>query len=246
MATSVLLACELNESKLLPFILVQEDSGVDGSFLVTSILGQRLKVQNSGTVLVCLHHNVHHYVGAGTRLGFNLNMAREKGTLTVMDVLENLSNDLMSSKYLGNSSLATLLTEIETHANALLNSKQSCTIIMDNVSALLDMGHSDDAVLRFCQRLVAIADDNSNISIVLKFNTNELNPNIVNNVADLAAAHIHLVRLTSGNFKEVDGKILYRKRAPNGYDASNEKQLLYKVNDRNVKVFLPGEVGVKA
>lgn len=255
MATSLLLACDLNESKLPPFVLVQEDCGIDGSFLVSSILGQRLKVQNTGTVLVCLHHSVQHYVGAGTRLGFNLNMARDKGTLIVVDVLEDLSNDQsFTSKYLQQSSLTTLMTQIEESVEKLLSTKQSCTVVIDNVAALIDLNGNADAVQRFCNQLVAWATTtatntttaaDNRISIVLKFNTSNLYPHIVNNLEDFAVSHVHFVRLPSGNFKEVDGKIVYRKRAPNGYD-SIEKQLLYKVNDRNVKIFLPGEIGVKA
>lgn len=245
MATSLLLACDLNDAKLPPFVFVQEDCGVDGSFLVSSILGHRLKVQNTGTVLVCLHHTVQHYAGAGMRLGFNLNMARDKGTLAVLDVLEHLSTDLFTSKYLERTALTTLLTDIVECVERLLSTKQSCTIVIDNVSALIELNGSVDGVLRFCHRLIALTDADNRISVVVKFNTSNLYPHIVSNLVDSAAAHVHFVRLPSGNFKEVDGKIVYRKRATNGYDSS-EKQLLYKLNDRNVKVFLPGEIGAKA
>lgn len=245
MATSLLLACDLNESKLPPFVFLQEDCGIDGSFLVSSILGQRLKVQNGGTVLVCLHHTVQHYAGAGMRLGFNVNMARDKGTLAVVDVLEDLSKNLFTSKYLAKSALTTLLTDIEGLVDTLLTSKQNCTVIIDNISVLIELTGSVDAVLRFCNRLIALTSDNSRISVVIKFNTSNLYPHIVNHLSDAAWSHVHFARLPSGNFKEVDGKIVYRKRAANGY-ASSEKQLLYKVNDRNVKIFLPGEIGVKA
>lgn len=245
MATSLLLACDLNESKLPPFVLLQEDCGVDGSFLVSSILGQRLKVQNTGTVLVCLHHTVQHYVGAGMRLGFNLNTAREKGTLTVVDVLEDISSTLFTSEFLKKTALTTLLADIERLVENLLTSKQSCVVIIDNVSALIDLNGCAEAVLRFCNQLIAMTADNNRISVVAKFNTSNLYPKIINNLEDSAASHVHFVRLPSGNFKEVDGKIVYRKRAANGYECS-EKNLLYKVNDRNVKIFLPGEIGVKA
>lgn len=245
MATSLLLACDLNESKLPPFVLLQEDCGVDGSFLVSSILGQRLKVQNTGTVLVCLHHTVQHYVGAGMRLGFNLNTAREKGTLAVVDVLEDVSSNLFTSEFLKKTALTTLLADIERLVENLLTSKQSCVVIIDNVSALIDLNGCAEAVLRFCNQLIAMTAVDNRISVVVKFNTSNLYPKIVNNLEDSAASHVHFVRLPSGNFKEVDGKIVYKKRTANGFDYS-VKHLLYKVNDRNVKIFLPGEIGVKA
>lgn len=245
MASSVLQACELHETKLPPFVLVREDCGVDGSFLVSSILGQRLKVQNTGTVLVCLHHSMQHYAGAGMRLGFNLNMARDKGTLAVIDVLEDLAKNLFTSKHLEKSALTTLLDDITDAANNLLSTKPTCTIVIDNASALIELNGSADVVHRFCNQLIALTDVNNRISVVLKFNTSNLYPHIVNSLEDSATSCVHFVRLPSGNFKEIDGKIAYRKRAPNGY-GSNEKQLLYKVNDRNVKIFLPGEIGAKA
>lgn len=245
MSTSLLLACDLNESKLPSVVLLQEDCGVDGSFFVSSILGQRLKVQNTGTILVCLHHTIQHYASAGMRLGYNVNMARDKCTLVAVDVLADLSKNLFQSKYLIKSmGLTTLSKEIEQQVEKQLTTKQSCTVIIDNVSTLIELNGNVDSVVRFCKRLITFAADNDRISIVIKFNTSDLYPHLVNHLDDAATAHVHFVRLPSGNFKEVDGKIVYRKRAVNGYD-STEKQLLYKVNDRNIKKFLPGEIGVK-
>lgn len=244
MAASLLLACDLNEQKLPAFILLREDSGVDGSFLISSILGQRLKIQNNGTVLICLHHTAQHYSNVGMRLGFNLNMARDKGTLAIIEPLQDIGENLFTSKYLTSIKcdiLEILLTKIVQEIDRQLNTKQNVTILIDNIGNLIDLGCDENLILRFCHKLIDLS--NEKISIILKINTCQLYESICKNLEDIADAQIHVVKLPSGNFKEVDGKIIYYKRLENGYDRS-VKQLLYKVNDRNIKIFQPGEVGV--
>lgn len=247
MAASFLLACELNEQKLPSFILLREESGVDGSFIITSVLGQRLKVQSTATILVCLQHPVQHYASAGMRLGFNINTARERGNLILIEPLLDVSDNLFASKYLSETTgdiLESLYDEIETNILKFAEqNKQNCSIIIDNVATLIDLGCSENLVLRFCNKLIDVVNQ-ENISIILKLNLCDLFELIDKNLEDLSDRDIQIVRLKSGNFKEVDGKIVYKKRTSNGYD-KNEKSFLYKINDRNIKIFQPGEVGVK-
>lgn len=245
MAASLLLACGLNEQKFPPFVLLREESGVDGSFFITSVLGQRLKVQSSATVLVCLQHTVQHYATAGLRLGFNINMARERGNLVLIEPLHDISINLFSSKYLTQrgSIPDTLFNEITESVRHALESKSNCTVIIDNVTALIDLGCDESQVLRFCTKLIDITNE-QNVSMLLKLNTSDLYYAMERNLEDLSTTEIELVKLKSGDFKEVDGKIVCRLRCNNGFGRS-EKSVLYKVNDRNVKIFQPGEVGVK-
>lgn len=247
MATSVLLACGLNEQQLPKFTFLREDTDVDGSFLVTCIVGQRLKIQSSGTILVCLHHTKEHYSNAGIRLGFNLNSAIDKGNLVVIEPLSDLAEHLFDSPYLSASQeniLNYMWSTIDVQINALLAKKTSLTLVIDDISALVNIGATENLVVRFCRRLLQLTDGIRNLSICVKLNTSPLYEYLANNLEDMADTEIQIVKLKSGNFKEVDGKLISIKR-----DAITTlpilKSMLFKVNERNVKIFAPGEVGIK-
>lgn len=244
MATSVLLTCELNEQKLPPFVFVREEIDVDGSFIITSILGQRSRIQNSGTILICFHQTFQHYAAAGMRLGFNLNSARQTNGIIVIEPFLDIAENLFESDYL-NSNKTTFLEKISSLIHSSIETlahKQSVTIIIDNVGALLDLGLSQKLVLNFCEKLTKWTDDR--VSVLIKLNTSNLYPVLCSNLNDWATAEIQICKLKSGNFKQVDGKLIYTKKKFNEVNLS-EKTVLYKVNDRNIKVFVPGEVGAK-
>lgn len=246
MSTSVLQACDLNDQKLPKFVLLQEHHGADGSFLITSILGQCLKHQQNGVILICLHHISQHYSNAGIRLGFNMSMAIEKGRLNLIDPLFDIGSNPLSSKYLTETKsnvLESLLNEIKEFAETQLQSKERITIIIDNIAALINLGFSKNLILRFSHRLIEFNDENDRISLIVKVNLANLNEEIVASLEDYATSNILISKLKSGDFSEVDGRIIYKKRGDNFKYSS--KTILYKITDRNVKVFQPGEIGIK-
>lgn len=245
MATSLLSACDLNKPNLPGFVLVREDCNADGSFLITSIVGQRLKTPNAAVILVCLHHNAQHYLSAGMRLGFNLSMARDRGNLILIEPLADLAENVLSSSYLATSNgdaLNLLSQQIQRSIDTALKTKENCTIVLDDVTTLITLGHKELSVLRFCQRIVEHKSDQTNV--LLKVNLSELHELLVKNLEGLADVEIRVTKMKSGNFKEVDGKILCYHRSQNDCNR-NEKQILYKINDRNIKTFQPGEIGVR-
>lgn len=244
MSTSVLLACELNEQKLPPFVLIQENSGADASFLVATLIGNCLKYQQNGVVLLCLHHLSQHYTNAAARLGFNISMARDKGRLVIAEPLADIGQNFLSSIFLTESRatlLDSLFQSIKTDAEQQLNDKRNVTVIIDNVGSLVDLGCTKNSVLKFCHKLINLANDR--ISIILKINTCNLYEDFVSSLEDYANSNYLITKMTSGEFHEVDGKIIYKKRSDFQHIS---KTILYKVGDKNIKIFQPGEVGVKA
>lgn len=249
MAASLLVSCNLNEQKLPHIVFLREDIGVDGSFVISSLLGQRLKIQNTGTILVCLQNSFEHYSSAGIRLGYNLSTCRDKGGLIVIEPLLDLAENLSASNYLSGSGekiLESFWKEIEQAvtrcgAPSTVN-KETITLIIDNLSCLIDLGVDENRIVELCRELCNYS--NELLSIVVKVNTCQLYETLCCNLEDIAETEIKIVKLKSGNFKEVDGRIVCSRRAENGYEKT-EKTVLYKVNDRNIKIFAPGEVGTK-
>lgn len=243
MSTSVLLACELNEQNLPPFVLIQETSGADASFLVASLIGNCLKYQQNGVVLVCLHHLSQHYMSAAARLGFNITMERDKGRILMSEPLADVGANFFFSKYMSEPKaklLDTLLQNILEHAEQHLQNQKNVTIIIDSVATLVDLGCPKNIVLKFSHKLINSASDR--ISIVLKINTSDLYEDFIMSFEDYANSNFLITKMKTGEFHEVDGKIIYKKRS--GF-RHTLKTILYKVGDKNVKIFQPGEVGVR-
>lgn len=243
MSTSVLLACELNEQKLPPFVLIQENSGADASFLVACLIGNCIKYQQNGVVLICLNHIGQHYTSAAARLGFNITMARDKGRIVMSEPLADIGQNCFSSMYLSvpkPKMLDSLFQNIIEDAEKQRQTKENVTIIVDNVTTLIDLGCSKNLVLQFCHKLINIASDH--ISIVLKINTSNLYEDFVTSLEDYSNSNYFITKLKTGEFHEVDGKIIYKKRSNFQHTT---KTILYKVGDKNIKIFLPGEIGVK-
>lgn len=249
MATSVLLACGLNEQRLQPYTHLSEESGVDGGFLISSILGQRIRVPNAGTILICLHQTFSHYCSAGIRLGYNLQMSLGKN-LRVIDILNDIAGDFGKSKWTTTTGnfLQLLWDEIQTQSMELFAAKSTITVIIDDLSVLLNLGASPGEIMRFANRLRQWSEGrNADVAIVTKLNTCEAFGTLMNQIGELCDIHVVIERLKSGNFKEVDGKIVVKKdtcSAPFDFQ-EGEKTILYKVLERNIKIFNPGEVGIK-
>ena len=73
MTAQLLMTCGLTDKRLPALVLIRESTDTDGSFLISSILGQQLKASpQSKIVLVSVHHSYAHYQSVGMRVGYNL------------------------------------------------------------------------------------------------------------------------------------------------------------------------------
>lgn len=257
MATSVLLACGLNEQQLPPFTYIREETDVDASFLITCILGQRTKIPNTTTILLSLHHALQHYTLSGQRLGFNLNAAREKGALLINEPLKEIATLLFDSNVFQRSADALvlnvwhqLLAQLREELEA--KNRKMVTIVVDDLSALMNLGATENHIIILVRQLVALAAGYyvGRLSVVAKLNTCNLFEVLHNNLESLSDAEIQCNKLKSGNFRQVDGRLVTIRPDKSSASVNNvvertAKTMLYKVNERNVKIFAPGEVGIK-
>lgn len=242
MARSVILACNLNEPT--DFTFIRQESDVDGSFLINCILGQIFVTPNTSAILVCLHHTYDHYFNAGKRLNLNLNDARNKGNLAVIDVLKATASTLCnfdSAKIKPETIVGDIVADIESKVADLLQVKSSVTVILDDVHSLSHLKANDHLILSLCRRLKRLSETLApKLSVVIKLHNSNLYECMANNISLLAKSEIQVNKLTSGFSKEVDGRLVIKRG--NGLDI--EKTVLYKVNDRNIVIMQPGEPGL--
>ena len=96
-------------------------------------------------------------------------------------------------------------------------------------------------------RLHELANENEHLSLIMKIGLADLHQHVTNNLEDLADVTVTIEKLKSGEFRDVDGKLVIKKmKNENGIImVENERILLYHVGDHNVKLMAPGENGLK-
>uniref|UniRef100_U5EX87 Elongator complex protein 6 n=1 Tax=Corethrella appendiculata TaxID=1370023 RepID=U5EX87_9DIPT len=258
MSSSILMACGLTDELKTPkVIFIKENSGVDGNFLISCLLGQRLKQRDHKIFLHATHHNFQHYSNACMKLGSNINLPNDSGQLKFHDVKKLLfdSNFHNSTEIINYENLfATFVTFINEN---LPHESNRISIIFDDLSFYLNFNSHENDLIKFIEKIVEFIEIHprrNSIFLVLKLNNSELYEYLCNNLAIFSDCELIVSQLKSGRFREVDGHLdIYRIKSDESGDAQQqlidfkvkEKSILFKVNERNIKVFVPGEFGIK-
>ncbi|XP_055587570.1 uncharacterized protein LOC129740014 [Uranotaenia lowii] len=250
MAQQLLSTCGLIGTDQQPFpavTFIKQNCGTDGSFLVATILGQRLKPapgslnnRDHRVLLIASHHSYSHYSSACLKLTYNLGPARECGQLQVIDTGSELLQNYPR--------LEPTLEQLQARIFAFMDESPKSTVILDDVSLFLNLGHSENQLIDLVEALVEKQTPEQ--QLVIKLNTADLYKVLCANLDDLAQTELQLEPLASGNFREVDGRLSIHRYPGKNHDRlffvkQLDRSVLYKVNDRNVKLFAPGELGIK-
>lgn len=233
-------ACGFTEPR--KFIIVNENADVDGSFVISSVIGQRLRQQSSGIVLVCCCQSMKFYEACGRKLGYNLSMSMNKKSLLPIEALR-VCNDSSSTSVLDD-----LYEEIHAKVKDLQsNGMKNISIIIDDLTFFANFACSEKQLIALGMRLYELANENGNLSLIMKIGLADLHQHVTNNLEDLADVTVTIEKLLSGEFRDVDGKLVIKKmKSENGnIMIENERNLLFHVGDHNVKLMAPGEFGLK-
>lgn len=233
-------ACGFTETR--KFIVIKETLDVDGSFLISSLIGQRLRQQNVGIVLVCCQQTLKYYDTCGKKLGYNLTMSVSKKCLHVIEPLReavNFEKDDLMNRLLIDINEKVLLLEFD--------GKKNITVIIDDLGFYTNLGCSETDLLIAGMKLHELTQSKDGLSVALKIGLSDLVQNFSNNIEDLADVNLTVERLKSGDFWDVDGKLTIRKVNHQGeiWTNENDRSLLYFIGDHNVKLNAPGEFGLK-
>lgn len=233
-------ACGFTEPR--KFIVISETCDIDGSFLISSLIGQRLRQQGAGLVLVSCQQTLKYYETCGRKLGSNLSMSIDKKCFHVVEALGEMvtlgRNVLMERLIDGISEKLKLLEE---------DKKQNLTIIIDDLTFFTNLGCTETDLIKAAMKLHKMTQQRDGLSVVLKIGLSDLYTHLTNNVEDLADVLLTVERLKSGDFWDVDGKLLIKKFKKQGEmrAVESERSLLYFIGDHNVKLSAPGEFGFK-
>jgi hypothetical protein len=235
-------ACGFTEPR--KFVIINENCDTDGSFLISSLIGQRLRQQSSAIVLICCHQSLKFYETCGKKLGYNLIMSLNKKSLVAIEKLRDVP--LMTSD--PDRLLEQLYSDINNHvSNFKSNGMKNISVIFDDLSFFTNLGCSEKELIKMSMKLHKLTKECSELSVILKVGLSDLHQYLTNNIEDLSDVSITVEKLKSGDFWDVDGKLRIKKvKCENGiYLTESERNILYYVGDHNVKLIAPGEHGLK-
>ncbi|XP_049276598.1 uncharacterized protein LOC125760475 [Anopheles funestus] len=222
--------------------LIQERSGVDGSFLLAMLMTNHLKRStNNHVLLVAANHSAAHYTAACQKLTFNTASAVQSGHLCIVDAL----SELYTSG--GHWNDPELLHLIEGRLSS-EPSKTNTLVLVDDLTCFIAMHptNGENAVIDFVEQLLNTATHDH---FVLKVNVAECYERFCTFLLDMADVSVTLEPLPSGSFRELDGILtVHRKQTTSQLMPAvreQSKALLYKVHDRMVRTYVHGEVGIK-
>lgn len=233
-------ACGFTEPR--KFIILNENADVDGSFVISSLIGQRLRLQNSGIVLVCCCQSFKYYEACGKKLGFNLSMSVNKKSLLPLEPLRDVIN--FSPTHI----LDHLYEEICEKITFMKNSgTKNMSIIIDDLTFFTNLTCTEKQIISFGLKLHELATAHEQLSLIIKIGLADLHQYLTNNLEDFADVSITIEKLKSGDFRDVDGKLKIKKvKSEDGISTiESERNLLYYIGDHNVKLLAPGEIGLK-
>lgn len=233
-------ACGFTEPRKI--IVINENADVDGSFVISSLIGQRLRLQSSAIILVCCSQSLKYYETCGKKLGYNLSMSVNKKTFLAIEPLRDITT------FSSSDALDRLFEEIREKVVTLKsNGTKNISIIIDDLTFFTNLACTEKQLISLGMRLHDLAHAHVELSLILKLGLADLHQHLVNNLEELVDVSIGIEKLKSGEFWDVDGKLVIRKmKNENGFhDVENERNLLYHIGDHNVKLMAPGEFGLK-
>ncbi|XP_063995892.1 elongator complex protein 6 [Diachasmimorpha longicaudata] len=257
-------------------VMLVEQHGSDANFLVNTVLSNALE-RGHGICLVLFHNTFGHYHNVGMKLGYNLNVLRERGEVTVVEPMKTI---LQNIEELGHDAVDASKPELSAdfrrriednvipdamkldehlvrHLFVALKAKyfevskvrESVTVIIDDLSHLFDMNLSLTDVWTYVKYLRSLMQFEPKMSVCImthmyRTNTDSCQPdNIVIGLRRMAHLTIMVEPLSTGHANDISGKLTVIWRI----DSIRKKHLwpermtyLYKLMDRQIKVFTPG------
>lgn len=245
-------------------ILIEELHGSDGNFLLSSIISNSIK-KDHGICVVLFHNTFNHYHNVGMKMGYNLMTLKEKGRLAVVDPMNTILSEvelLCEDKLdINDSVLVKRDTKVNTRivyqlfsivrgkCHELLEDNDSVLIIVDDLASLCDMGlNLTDCMLyvRYLRSLVN-AKPSSQLCVLTHTYQNDAQICVPNALANGLKYMAHLIvivePLKTGYSSDASGKITVTWRIHSvrrEYHWPENCIYLYKLMDRQVKIYAPG------
>lgn len=254
--------------------LIEEQHGSDANFLVNSFISSSLE-KSQGICLVLFHNTFGHYHNIGMKLGYNLNVLRERGQVSIIEPMKIIANNIhdlghdsvdaantdfnvknsedetsnLNIMEQGPSLVRKLITPLKAQIYELLKNQDSVMVIVDDLSHLFDLQMNLRDVWLFVRYIRTLVEFEQSLSICILTHTYKADPDscqpdlIAVGLKHIAQLIIVVEPLSTGIAKDVSGKMNVRWKVDSvrtKYNWPEKLSYLFKLLDRQVKVFAPG------
>ena len=254
--------------------LIEEQHGSDANFLLNSFISSSLE-KSQGICLVLFHNTFGHYHNVGMKLGYNLNVLRERGQVSVVEPMKLIASNIHD---LGHDSVDAanvdfnekspeedlgvpdimkldanlvrkLFLPLRNQIYELLKHRESVIVIIDDLSHLFDLRMSLRDVWFFVRYLRSLMEFEQSLSVCILTHTYKADPDscqpdlIAVGMKHISQLIIVVEPLSTGHAKDVSGKMNVRWKMDSirtKYNWPEKTSYLFKLLDRQVKVFAPG------
>ncbi|KAL1488951.1 hypothetical protein ABEB36_014735 [Hypothenemus hampei] len=217
----------LNISLENKIIFIKESPLADANFLISYIL-KSLVQENKNICFVTLHNNLEHYQSVGKKLGYNLECVNNDN-FTLINPLENLIETLTEA------SLDSIFDSIQ---NEIRNFRKSndrpIYVVIDDLSHFIDLGLDITEIIRFINDCVNLTSDPNTFFVINSHVSSQKDLILAHSVQYVCNLFINVSALKTGKSSDISGVIKIQKQ-------DEENVYHYKVFDRGVKTFFPGE-----
>ncbi|WAQ97229.1 ELP6-like protein [Mya arenaria] len=240
-----------------PCLIGIGENGADCSFLIHHFISLYLK-NGVTVVLISFKQALNHFNGVGAKIGCNLLKFKEQNRFGYVDGLRNLSqcvnNGIGNAAYswtncvndVGHIDSMALMKEIIFHMSSITEKMQepgAMTLIIDNITPLLDVGMTPTEVTKLIQYLKAHIENDIRGNFVVGCYSDKIDEEgstlskYIHHSADL---FLEVKGLETGYCKDVHGQLL--AHWPQGYlrEKAVTKSWQYKLTDKTCALFAAG------
>ncbi|XP_037128881.1 elongator complex protein 6 isoform X1 [Syngnathus acus] len=246
------------------FVLLS-DRQSDASFLIHHFLGFYLRA-GCQVCFVALAQSLSHYSAVSQRLGVSLSQAKEKGQLVFLEGLnESLSilnphdarkgseaMDFLRNPSAGLQSLVQFVSSSFSHARSAVEGANDGhgppVLLVDDVSLLLSLGATVDAVLDFSHycRAAVCSRLKGNVVMLLRCDgeddveSDDGSERLLRGLTHQCSLALHVRSLPTGYCRDIHGQVEVFDRRRQAGSQQKKKTFQYKVHDRGASFFAPG------
>ncbi|KAF9042296.1 hypothetical protein BJ165DRAFT_1529725 [Panaeolus papilionaceus] len=184
-------------------LLITDELGAPGNFLLHRALAQHLKTDKTALVL-SVSESLARWKALATKSNINLELQLKKGALTFIDVLNYIQPSFESlNQALG---LDVIFEQIRNRLDQ--TTDESPMVILDDVASLEWMGFLPLSLIRFVRALRALCLKKNATLIILQHILNPEDPQeLLRNLLQISTYHLEVRPLSSGRSGTVSGEV---------------------------------------
>ncbi|XP_076644230.1 elongator complex protein 6 [Halictus rubicundus] len=244
-------------------ILIEERHNSNANFVLNSVILNALS-NNNGICFILFHNTFNHYHNVGMKFGYNLKVLKAEGKVDIIEPMKIIGANLQSRnnddtcklqetniKVTSDitSDLSDSLFRIIKNEYCEMKKSQNVTIVIDDLSHLYNLGFTLKDSMCYLKLLRSLIEcDNTSLCIAIHTYDSKLQNSSANVAVHILKYMAHLFVMIdsfeTGYSSDVTGKIAVNWRVDHvrrEHNWSEISRYMYKVSDRQVKVYAPGQ-----